>query len=212
GPNVTFNAPIAYGNGPFVTVSGTADPSEVGRTVQIRKIVSNDTVYFVLESAIVASDGTWSVQINPGYARFGDPFFGGQYRIEAAVVDLAGNVSTAYQTLILDPWAPTISARLVSDTGWAGDAVTSQLLFKGHVGNGQNPAYAPDNKTVGIYDGSVLLGTAAIASNGDFAVDVLGLAGGQNLADGTHQLRFVAGDLAGNTAAADVAVTLDRVA
>src|SRR5205085_5622953 len=38
GPNVTFNAPIAYGNGPFVTVSGTADPSEVGRTVQIRKI------------------------------------------------------------------------------------------------------------------------------------------------------------------------------
>ena len=152
----------------------------------------------LLGTAVLDGKGGWtySTTLNTG-----------THALRAVATDVAGNSSTsATQPAITVVAAPTVtiaSQVLAHDTGLsATDGVTNDGAIKL---SGTVAGVA--GTTVQIFDGSTLLGTAALDGLGGWTYST-------TLADGTHALHAVATDPSGNstTTAAQSAITVDHTA
>ena len=170
-----------------VTLSGTAHGST--GTVQI---LDGTTV---LGTAIVDVVGHWS---------FTATLSEGTHALHASVMNQAGiSAATAAQApIVVDKTPPTLainSQNLTSDTGIsATDLLTNNgaVTLSGTAGGA--------NGAVQVYDGTALLGTAAVDGTGQWSFAT-------TLGTGTHALHAAASDTAGNvaTTAAQPAITVD---
>jgi hypothetical protein len=176
GDNITnITTPVITGNAePWGTVTLFDDATTVG-------------------NATVATDGTWSITTNP--------LADGAHTLTATNIDVAGNVSTASPSLVITldtltpsgPGRPTLSAG--SDTGAKNDNVTS-ITTPVITGTGET------GDTVTLFDGSIILGTLDVRSDGTWSVTT------PTLTDGLHHLTAKQADLAGNTSSASDALDL----
>ena len=182
-PTVAITATGGLTNQPGQTVSGTVDSADAGTTV---------TVYdgtTVLGTATVASDGSWSTAVT----LTGD----GAHTLVATDTDAAGNTgSSSGVSYTLDTAAPTVA---ITATG----GLTNQ---PGQTVSGTVDS-ADAGTTVTVYDGTTVLGTATVASDGSWSTAVT-LTG-----DGAHTLVATDTDAAGNTGSSSgVRYTLDTIA
>ncbi|MDI9221142.1 Ig-like domain-containing protein [Pantoea sp. EA-12] len=167
-------------------LSGTA---EAGSVVIIR---DGNTV---LGSVTVGDNGNWS---------FTTPALGeGNHSLTTTVTDAAGNVSpaTTPMTFSVDTSAPAAVSGLVVSND-AGDALTS-----GATSDDSTPTLSGNaevGSVVSVYDGTVLLGTATVGSNGSwtFTPDA-------PLTNGQHNLTTTVTDAAGNVSPASPAFTVN---
>jgi Ca2+-binding RTX toxin-like protein len=122
----------------------------------------------------------------------------GQHTAVASVTDLAGNTTSSSFTFLLisTPTTPTVTAKLVNDTGVsANDGITSNPALSGT---------ADANSVVHFtIDGSAIAATAATDANGAWSFTPIGLA------DGAHTIAASETNAAGGTGAASLAFTLD---
>lgn len=175
-------------------ISGTADLSEVGRTVVV---TFNNQTY----NAVVQSNGTWSTTV-PASAMQALPD-GSAPVITAQLADVAGNVTTATQTVTVDTAAPLvqIDAFLGDNVINAADLVLSQVLT--------GSAQGAEGQTIGLYLGDTApIATATVGDDGrwsiDLAPDVL-----SSLTEGALVFGVRVNDLAGNQT--DATLTVNKV-
>lgn len=174
-------------------ISGTASPSEAGRTVTL---TLNGNSY----NAIVQSDGSWSSSVPAADLQ---ALSGGANAITASLNDAAGNTTTVNSSVTVDTAAPLlqVDALLGNNILNATDILTTQVL----TGN----ASGAEGQTVGIYlgDGDPIA-TAVVAQDGTFSIDlspeVLG-----SLTEGPLVLGVRVGDEAGNRT--DATLTVNKV-
>ena len=186
-----------------MTISGSG---ENGATVTVFDDANNNGMVDAGESlgtATVAS-GTFSVDVS---------LAAGTHNIRAIQTDVAGNASAASTTHALDitvdttvPAAPTaLDLAAADDTGTLStDNITkntSALTISGSGENGATVTVFDDANNNGMVDAGESLGTATVAS-GTFSVDV-------SLAAGTHNIRAIQTDVAGNASAASTTHALD---
>ena len=162
------------------TISGTVDVADAGTWV---------TVYensVALGYALVQANGTWSTQVS---------FTGdGAHTLVAKDVDAAGNIGTSNAVhYTLDTVAPSVA---ITTAGSLTNQATQTVAGTVDV--------ADAGTTVSVYENSVVLGTATVASDGTWSTSVT-LAG-----DGTHTLVARDSDAAGNTGSSTpITYTLD---
>lgn len=144
------------------------------------------------------SSGAWAIDIATAFAD-------GTYALTATQVNEAGNASAhslaASLTIDTSASAPTLALDAASDTGTAGDRLTS-------VATPTIKGTADAGASVVLYEGATVLGTATADAAGNWSVT------SSALTDGLHTLVAKQTDLAGNTSAASAAleVTVDTVA
>ena len=165
-------------------LSGTAEP---GSTVT----VSDGTT--VLGTATVGSDGTWT---------FTSPTLtDGDHSLTTTVTDAAGNTSTASDpiTFTVDTVAPdAVSGLTVTDD--VGDSTGA--LTSGQITDDSTPTLsgqAEAGTTVSVYDGTTLLGTTTVGSDGNWSFTP------PSLSNGDHSLTTTVTDAAGNVSPASPA-------
>lgn len=123
----------------------------------------------------------------------------GGHGLTATASDAAGNTSaaSAVRNVTIDTAAPAVPtiASFSSDTGVVGDGITTDntLTLSG---------IAAANTTVGIYDGTTLLGTSVANAAGNWSYTTA------PLGNGNHGLTARASDAAGNTSAPSTALNL----
>ena len=167
---------------PLITGTGTA-----GDTVTL---YDSDTV---IGSAKVGGDGTWSVTS----AMLGQ----GAHTLTAVDTDPAGNVSapSTSLTVTVDTTPSSAPASLTlapsSDLGVLGDKLTDVTT---PVITGTGTA----GDTVTLYDGETAIGSATIGEDGTWSVK------SAQLANGTHALKAVDIDPAGNNSIKSAALSL----
>ncbi|MEV4781034.1 Ig-like domain-containing protein, partial [Burkholderia sp. LMU1-1-1.1] len=130
----------------------------------------------------------------------------GEHSLTATATDAAGNISAASPALVftIDSRAPAAPAALdlvaADDSGSAADDDITSVTRPAITGTAERGA------RVDLYDGDTLLGSAVAGDDGGWRIDVA-----QPLADGAHQLRAQATDVAGNTSvkSAVLAITVD---
>ncbi|PZV35942.1 beta strand repeat-containing protein, partial [Mesorhizobium kowhaii] len=137
----------------------------------------------------------------------------GTHNVRAIQTDVAGNASAASTSHALDitvdttaPAAPTaLDLAAVDDTGsLSTDNITkntSALTISGSGENGATVTLFDDANNNGIVDGGESLGTTTV-SGVAFSLDV-------SLAQGTHNVRAIQTDVAGNASAASTSHALD---
>jgi hypothetical protein len=174
-----------------VTVTGTAEARSVVT------LYGNDGTT-ALGTATASDSGIWSLGTGSLAA--------GVHTLTARAVDIAGNTGAASSGLVvtIDRTAdvPTgLALASGSDTGLAGDAITS-VLAPTITGT------AEANGTVSLYNGANLVGTAAVDGTGNWSVTA------SALGNGTHSLAARVVDVVGNTSNASSAfvVTIDASA
>ncbi|YCH29388.1 Ig-like domain-containing protein [Erwinia sp. D4-22] len=174
-------------------ISGTASPSEAGRTV----IVSlNGNSY----RAVVDADGNWSTNVPAADLQALD---NGESTISASLSDAAGNSGTAISTVTVDTGAPLLQVDALLDNNVlnAADILLTQVVT--------GRASGAEGQTVGIYlgDGNPIA-TAVVAEDGTFSIDltpeVLG-----SLTEGPLVLGVRVNDEAGNRT--DATLTINKV-
>ncbi len=148
----------------------------------------------------VQSDGTYAVAPTAALAD-------GAHSFTVRQTDSVGNVSLASPARVVTtksvPSAPPVlTLSPASDTGVAGDGITSNT----------HPAIAGTGTAgdlITLYDGGVQVGTATVAANGTFSITP-----GTTLGDGVHSFSATATDPASNVSAAStvLGVTIDTVA
>ena len=184
--------------------------AEAGAAISLRRTGSATDE----ASTTAANDGSFS------FEGVGLPV-PGSHAFTLRLTDVAGNSTTRDYTVtrtesgVIDNVAPTVSIALARDTGGSsGDRVTSDPAVSGAASDavgvnqllatldpGDAPAYADVTSLLGA-DGRFTISAAQLAS----------LAGG-TLADGSHRLRVIAVDAAGNRSdAAVLEFLLDRAA
>ncbi|NEG61863.1 Ig-like domain-containing protein [Pantoea agglomerans] len=175
-------------------ISGTADLSEVGRTVVV---TFNNQTY----NAVVQSNGTWSTTV-PASAMQALPD-GSSPVITAQLADVAGNVTTTTQTVTVDTAAPLVQvdAFLGDNVINAADLVLSQVLT--------GSAQGAEGQTIGLYLGDAApIATATVGADGrwsiDLAPDVLA-----SLTEGALVFGVRVNDVAGNQT--DATLTVNKV-
>ncbi|MCL9651615.1 Ig-like domain-containing protein [Pantoea agglomerans] len=175
-------------------ISGTADLSEVGRTVVV---TFNNQTY----NAVVQSNGTWSTTV-PASAMQALPD-GSSPVITAQLADAAGNVTTTTQTVTVDTAAPLVQvdAFLGDNVINAADLVLSQVLT--------GSAQGAEGQTIGLYLGDAApIATATVGADGrwsiDLAPDVL-----SSLTEGALVFGVRVNDVAGNQT--DATLTVNKV-
>jgi Bacterial Ig-like domain/RTX calcium-binding nonapeptide repeat (4 copies) len=197
--NVTGQAPLAPRIGSFspdtrivgdgitnanrVTLAGTADANT---TV---KIFDGTTQ---IGTAAVDATGAWSFMTGL--------LADGTHKFAGIDVNAAGQTSAASDSLsvTVDTRAPTVTARLASDTGSSStDKITSNPTLTGA---------GDPNAVVTVSEGSTTLGTTVADANGKWTFKPFGLG------DGSHVLLVSETDAAGNTGTASLAFNLDTVA
>lgn len=169
------------------TVTGTAEP---GSTITLK-----DTNGNVIGTGKTGSDGSFTVNL-------GTPLTNGEH-VTATATDAAGNTSQGTNATAPDITAPDAPA-ITSVT----DDIDPQTgaVSNGGSTNDQRPQLtgtAEPGSTVTIYDGSIAIGTAVVASNGTWTFTP-----SVNLSESTHQITVRATDAAGNTGPASPVFTL----
>ena len=150
-------------------VSGTVDLADVGTVVTVYDRTT------VIGTATVQSNGSWTDNIT----LTGD----GSHTLTAKDTDVAGNIGTSNAiTFTLDTTAPTV---VISSTG--GLTTHAAQTVQGTVD------LADVGTVVTVYDGTNVLGTATVQSNGNWT-DNITLTG-----NGIHTLTAHDSDAAGNT-------------
>lgn len=174
-----------------VTVTGTAEARSVVT------LYGNDGTT-ALGTATASDSGIWSLGTGSLAA--------GVHTLTARAVDVAGNTGAASSGLVVTidrtAAAPTgLALASGSDTGLAGDAITS-VLAPTITGT------AEANGTVSLYNGANLVGTATVDGTGNWSVTA------SALGNGTHSLTARVVDVVGNTSDASSAfvVTVDTMA
>ncbi|MGA1856842.1 Ig-like domain-containing protein [Azospirillum sp. 11R-A] len=174
-----------------VTVTGTAEARSV-----VTLYGSDGTT--ALGTATASDGGIWSLSTGSLAA--------GIHTLTARAVDIAGNTGAASSGLVVTidrtADAPTgLALATGSDTGLAGDAITS-VLAPTITGT------AEANGTVSLYNGANLVGTATVDGSGNWSVTT------SALGNGTHSLTARVVDVVGNTSNASSAfvVTVDTTA
>ena len=166
------------------TLTGLADPNA---TV----ILSEGAT--VLGSATANAGGVWS--FNPTLAD-------GAHVIVATDTDAGNNTGSATLSLTLDtvpPVTPTVALTSGSDSNVVGDDITN-VNTPTLTGTGETGA------TIVLTDAGVPVGTATVVAG------AWSIALGAPLVDGAHTLHVTESDTAGNTATADLSVTIDTTA
>ncbi|KNC17650.1 hypothetical protein AC790_01395 [Pantoea sp. RIT-PI-b] len=180
--------PIASGGATNTTtpvLSGTAEP---GSTVTVR---DGSTV---LGTATVGSNGTWSFT-SPTLTE-------GNHSLTTTVTDAAGNVGPASSpiTFTVDTQAPAgasnvvISDNVGSTTGPITAGGTTDDSTPTLTGNGEA------NAIVKIYDGTTLIGSVTVGTNGSWSFTT------PTLSNGSHSLSVTLTDAAGNVSPATTGV------
>ncbi|MCE0489776.1 Ig-like domain-containing protein [Pantoea sp. Mb-10] len=170
-------------------LSGTA---EAGSLITVRD------GEVLLGSVVVNSAGNWSFA-SPALAD-------GSHSLTATVSDAAGNVSppTAPLAFTVDSTAPAAASNLVvsDDVGSSTGPLTSGTTTDDSTPTLSGTAEA--GSVVRIYDGSVLLGSVTVASDGSwrFTPDA-------PMTNGQHDLTTTVTDAAGNVSPASPAFTLN---
>ena len=181
-PTVDITSTGGLTNQTSQSVTGTVDVADAGTTV---------TVYdgtTALGTATTASDGSWSTSVTLS----GD----GTHVLTASDSDAAGNTGISGEvSYILDTSAPTVD---ITSTG--GVLYQTAQTVHGTVDT------ADAGSTVTVYDGTTVLGTATVASDGTWSTGVT-FSG-----NGTHTVTASDTDAAGNTGtSAPVAFTISAV-
>lgn len=172
-PSVTITTPIAGDNvinnderaaADGLTVSGTASPSEAGRTVTV---TVTGTGYSQTYTATVGSDGKWSITLPKGDMV---DMSSGSYSISASVKDQAGNEGTATKSITVNDTLPVVTIdKFASD-----DIVNKSEQGKSQIISGTTDA--PAGKTVTVVLGAgtdyAKTYTATVTSDGKWSVTV----------------------------------------
>jgi large repetitive protein len=169
-----------------VLLSGTAEAN------------SSITVYdgtTVIGTATAGANGDWSVTTSA--------LSSGSHALKATATDVAGNVSA--KSLPLDPVIPAapppaapIIAKFSTDTGVAGDHITSDKMLT-------LTGTALADSLIKVFDGTKQVGMATADDTGHWTLTT------STLNDGTHSLTATDTDSSGHTSAASTAlsVTID---
>ncbi|WP_246682665.1 Ig-like domain-containing protein, partial [Mesorhizobium sp. B3-2-1] len=186
-----------------LTISGSG---ENGATVTLFDDANNNGVVDAGESLGTAtvSGGAFSLDVSLAQ---------GTHNVRAIQTDIAGNAGAASTSHALDitvdttaPAAPTgLDLAAADDTGSSStDNITkntSALTISGSGENGATVTLFDDANNNGVVDAGESLGTATV-SGGAFSLDV-------SLAQGTHNVRAIQTDVAGNAGAASTSHALD---
>ncbi|WP_058959341.1 Ig-like domain-containing protein, partial [Type-E symbiont of Plautia stali] len=155
----------------------------------------------VLGSVVAGTDGQWV--FTPG------ALADGSHAIHATITDSTGNsVESAIITINID----TVAPEAVGDLQLSGDAGGTVVPFAaGGATNDTTPTLsgtAEPGSTITVLDGTTVLGTAVVDTNGNWRFTT------PALTEGSHSLTTTVTDLAGNTgpASAPVAFTVDTTA
>ncbi len=187
GSSVVSITPDSTVNDARPVLSGTAEP---GALVTIR---DGDTV---LGSVTTNSDGSWRFTT--------PPLSEGGHSLTSTVTDLAGNSSPASAPLNFT--VDTVAPAAVSDLQVTDNAGSNTgPLTSGQFTDDNTPTLsgtAEAGSVVRVYDGDVLLGSAATDSNGNWSLTLPALSNGQ------HNLTTTVTDAAGNVSPASPAFTL----
>ncbi|WP_337023665.1 MULTISPECIES: Ig-like domain-containing protein [unclassified Pantoea] len=180
-----------YTNDTTPTLSGTA---EVGSKVSI---YDGSTL---LGTLTVGSSGNWTYTTAV--------LTQGSHPINVTVTDPAGNVSgTTSATVIVDSVAPAAVTSLVAANNNGSTAVT---IPNNGATNDSTPLLTGNGEVgarVNIYDGTTLLGTTTVGSNGTWSFI------STTLSNGTHTINVSQTDAAGNTSpTASTTLRVDTVA
>ncbi|WP_166294186.1 Ig-like domain-containing protein [Bradyrhizobium sp. 2S1] len=185
-----------------LTISGSG---ETGATVTLFDDANNNGVVDAGESlgSTTVSGGTFTLDVS---------LVAGTHNVRAIQTDLAGNVSAASTTHALDITVDTTAAApttldlaAADDTGALNtDNITkntSGLTISGSGETGATVTLFDDANNNGVVDAGESLGSTSV-SGGTFTLDV-------SLAAGTHNVRAIQTDLAGNVSAASTTHALD---
>ncbi|WP_052696984.1 Ig-like domain-containing protein [Pantoea sp. SM3] len=180
-----------YTNDTTPTLSGTA---EVGSKVSIYDGTT------LLGTLTVGSSGAWTYTTTV--------LTQGSHPINVTVTDPAGNVSgTTSATVIVDSVAPAAVTSLVAANNNGSTAVT---IPNNGATNDSTPLLTGNGEVgarVNIYDGTTLLGTTTVGSNGTWSFI------STTLSNGTHTINVSQTDAAGNTSpTASTTLRVDTVA
>ena len=195
-PGETTTIRLASDTGASSSDGVTSNPALTGTGPADATIVVKDGTT-VLGTATADGSGAWS------FTPTGPAAADGAHSYTAQVADAAGNLGPAGAPLsvTVDKSTPTETATiaLATDTGAAGDGVTSGPALSGT---------GPANATIVVKDGDAVVGTATADANGDWTLANAGAA------DGAHSYTAQVADAAGNLgpASAPLAVTLDTAA
>jgi hypothetical protein len=166
-----------------LTLSGSAD---AGSTV---KIYDGATL---LGTAVAGTHGAWSYTTGS--------LSDGLHTFTSTDMDVAGNTSATSAALhvTVDTAAPNVPtiAGFSPDTGTIGDGITTASVLT-ISGSGEA------NSTVKLFDGSTLLGTAAVDAHGAWSVTT------QSLSAGTHSFTATDTDAAGNVSGVSDGLSVD---
>ena len=184
------------------TADGVIDASEataVGFTVAGLDAGATAAITFTdgtrFATATETADGTYTVDLSG---------LNGTVTSAVLVTDAAGNtLVTTGNTVTLDtaPVVPDTTPPVVAVTSTGGLTNDATPTIAGNVG------LADAGSTVGLYEGSVLVGTDIVRADGTFSVT------GTLTGDGTHTLEARVTDAAGNVGSSNpITVILDRVA
>ena len=187
GSSVVSITPDSTVNDARPVLSGTAEP---GALVTIR---DGDTV---LGSVTTNSDGSWRFTT--------PPLSEGGHSLTSTVTDLAGNSSPASAPLNFT--VDTVAPAAVSDLQVTDNAGSNTgPLTSGQFTDDNTPTLsgtAEAGSVVRVYDGDMLLGSAATDSDGNWSLTLPALSNGQ------HNLTTTVTDAAGNVSPASPAFTL----
>ena len=170
----TQNDDLTNVTSPVIDGLGTA-----GETIRLYDGTS------LLGTTIVARNGGWS--ITPAGA-----LADGVHRLTATSIDAAGNVSSASPALALTIDTAAVAPPTVAQTTSATASATPVLTGSADAGS-----------SIGLYDGSTLLGTTTANASGLYTYALTAA-----LSVGTHALTARETNLAGNLSAASVVLTV----
>ncbi len=190
-------------NTSLLTISGSA---ETGATVTLFDDANNNGVVDGGESlgTTTVAAGAFSLDVS---------LVAGTHNIRAIQTDVAGNAGVASTSHALDitvdttaPAAPTgLDLAVADDSGSSStDNITkntSLLTISGSAETGATVTLFDDANNNGVVDGGESLGTTTVAA-GAFSLDV-------SLVAGTHNIRAIQTDVAGNASVASTTHALD---
>ncbi|MEQ5806818.1 Ig-like domain repeat protein, partial [Alteromonas sp. NFXS44] len=186
-PTVTLDAQ-GTGNDTTPTISGTTD-LPAGESVTLTVTDANGAAQTV--TATVQPDGTFSADVPAEMAE-------GNFTVDAAATDAAGNTGTASTTGTVDTTAPTVTL----DAQGTGNDTTPTIS-----GTTDLPAGESVTLTVTDANGDAQTVTATVQPDGTFSADVPA-----EMAEGNFTVDAAATDAAGNTGTASTSGTVDTTA
>ena len=186
-PTVTLDAQ-GTGNDTTPTISGTTD-LPAGESVTLTVTDANGNAQTI--NATVQPDGTFSADVPAEMAE-------GNFTVDAAATDAAGNTGTASTSGNIDTTAPVVTL----DAEGLGNDATPTIS-----GTTDLPPGESVTLTVTDANGDVQTFTATVQPDGTFSADVPA-----NMADGNYTVDASATDAAGNTGTASTSGEVDTTA